>query len=190
MAVEIVCVIDRSGSMANNKGQMACDGFNEFVMKQKLIEGYAELTLALFSMTHHYVCKGRALELVTPLTYEILRPDGGTRITRTVYSVLTNVMNRRGKNDHVVFMVLTDGEESTPLEGDTQPSDVARLIAECEDKYDWSFLFVSVDNEGPAKAKELGFAHCHKFQDTGEGVKKSFKAMNEFSSMSRTGGVD
>ena len=190
MAVEIVCVIDHSGSMGGTKGMMAVDGFNEFVMKQKGIEGYAELTLGLFNSGLKYVCQRRSLELVAPLDYQTLCPGGGTAITKSVNRVLRDVMTRRGEHDHVVFMVLTDGDEGWIDEDEIQPDEVKKLVAKCEDEFDWSFLFVSVDRSGPHKAKELGFRHCHRFKNSGEGMSRALSSMNDFSSLSRTGGVD
>ena len=45
--VEIVCVLDRSGSMTNMRDE-AINAFNRFLSDQKALPGEAKITVALF----------------------------------------------------------------------------------------------------------------------------------------------
>ncbi len=63
---EIVCIIDRSGSMESIR-QDAIGGFNRFMDEQKKLPGDARLTLVLFNDEYALVADGAPLSRFRPL---------------------------------------------------------------------------------------------------------------------------
>ncbi|MDD5638170.1 MAG: hypothetical protein PHD84_10225, partial [Atribacterota bacterium] len=72
---EIVCIIDRSGSMESIKTD-AIGGFNTFLESQKKLPGRAFLSLVLFDHEYMMPIQSVDLMLVKPLTKKNYVPRG------------------------------------------------------------------------------------------------------------------
>lgn len=73
---EIVCIIDRSGSMDLMKSE-AIGGFNAFLADQKKVPGKARLTLILFDHEYILVHDGVPLDEVSRLIMNPISPADG-----------------------------------------------------------------------------------------------------------------
>jgi len=148
MKVEIVCVIDRSGSMSSIRSD-AIGGFNTFLKEQKSVPGEATLTLALFD--HEYITLHNAVNLrdVPELTTETYVPRGNTAlydaIGRTIDVVGSRLDKSATKPDKVIVVILTDGEENSSIE--YPRARVAEMIRHQQDKYSWEFVFLAANQD-------------------------------------------
>lgn len=123
---EIVLVLDRSGSMESIKHD-AEGGLRRFVADQKLVAGEARLTFYRFDNTTERVFEARSLREVTD--YDLrLEPRGATALLDAIGHAINEVGARlrntaeSNRPEHVVVLVVTDGEENASTEFPTRGS--------------------------------------------------------------------
>ena len=85
---EIVCIIDRSGSMDAIRSD-AIGGFNSFITDQKAQPGQALLTLVLFDDEYDVIHDAVTLNAVPPLNELTYIPRGSTALLDAVDGPLT-----------------------------------------------------------------------------------------------------
>ena len=156
---EIICVVDRSGSMASIQND-AIGGFNTFLDEQQKLPGEAKLTLVLFD--HEYDCMLDAVPVqhVQPLTPHTYVPRGSTAlfdaVGRTIDSVgarlaATPEADRPGQ---VLVCILTDGLENASL---TYSRDRVRAMVEHQqEQYNWQFHYIAANQDAFAEGAGIG----------------------------------
>lgn len=148
---EIICLLDKSGSMQNVKND-AVGGFNAFLEDQKKYPSPANLTLAWFDDTFEISFEGNIQD-----AKEISHwPSGGmTALYDGIGKVFQHVSERFTKEspEKVIFAILTDGEENNSKEYSKQ--NVADLIKEHQDKYGWEVIFLAADQDAWAVSSQL-----------------------------------
>ena len=80
---EIVCIVDRSGSMHSIVDD-AIGGFNAFLQEQQAAPGEATLTLALFNHGYQLVHDNVPIQDVAALDTDTYRPSGMTALLDAV----------------------------------------------------------------------------------------------------------
>lgn len=78
IVVEIVCILDRSGSMSRLVEE-TISGYNKFIKEQQQI-GPGRVTLVLFDDQYEMVYEDMALSSVSDLTTEVYYTRGMTRL--------------------------------------------------------------------------------------------------------------
>jgi len=136
---EIVCIIDRSGSMDSIKMD-AIGGFNNFLADQKKEKGKAIMTIALFDNEYILMCSGKPLEDVEPFNEKTYVPRGSTALLDAVGRTI-NETNQRNP-EKAIIVVLTDGHENSSHEFTKQA--IKKMIADCEAK-GWVVIYLSAD---------------------------------------------
>ena len=121
---EIVCIIDRSGSMGVIRDD-AIGSFNTFLKDQQSLSGEALMTIVLFDDQYEIMHNGTRINYVPLLTKKTYVPRGTTAlfdaIGRTINEVedrINGIEDKRKKPDNVIVAVLTDGEENASTEFD------------------------------------------------------------------------
>ena len=89
---EIVCIIDKSGSIEVVK-EDAIGGFNSFLKEQQELPGEALFTLVLFDTEYRRVTDGRPVK-VKPLNGKTYSPGGMTALLDAVGITLDRVTRR------------------------------------------------------------------------------------------------
>ncbi|MFA5103271.1 MAG: vWA domain-containing protein [Candidatus Thermoplasmatota archaeon] len=145
---EIVCVIDRSGSMLS-MSKAAIDGFNTFIESQRGIDGNAKITVALFNHEYAIIHDGIDVKSVPHLTTDTYIPNGYTALFDAMGKTIGTVMERIARytiKPKVLFMTITDGQENSSREF----KDKRKLIDLINQRRTdgWEFLFVGSDPEG------------------------------------------
>jgi len=79
MKVEIIVIMDHSGSMMNVREE-ALGGFNSFLSDQKSVPGEASMTLVLFNYRVTTLYEALPLENACELTVSTYRPIGFTAL--------------------------------------------------------------------------------------------------------------
>lgn len=155
--VEIVCVLDRSGSMNSIKSD-AIGGFNNFINEQKKVEGNANVSLVLFDDQYEMVYRSKPIETVDDLDDTTFVPRGMTAmydaIGRTLEDFIAEQKKlKKEKRNPVVFAILTDGEENASKE--FQNLKVKEMI-EKQQKKGWEFVFLAANQDAFQAGGNLG----------------------------------
>lgn len=155
MKTEIICILDRSGSM----GSIATEtigGFNNFIDEQKKVEGKARVTLVQFDNVYEVVYEGMKLKTVPVLDSDTFKPRGMTALFDAIGKTLTNQQKRIDDEkwaDKVIVLILTDGEENASQEYNEQS--VKALTKEAQDK-EWSFIYLGANQDSFSAAAKFG----------------------------------
>jgi len=147
---EIVCVIDRSGSMDHMRMD-AIGGFNTFLEKQQKKEKNTLFTMVLFDspMSENIVMyNGIKIKDVKPLTTETYIPRNGTALYDALGETIAKVEERHVAMENkpqVLFLILTDGEENSSKEY-TQEK-IKEKIEKLQKDSEWQFVYIGVTSD-------------------------------------------
>ncbi len=176
-AAEIICVVDRSGSMGAIRND-AIGGFNQFVEEQRRLPGAVRLTLALFDHEYDLVYDAVPLAEAPPLDESTYVPRGTTALYdalgRTLEAVGQRLVTGEPKeSQRVVVCVLTDGMENAST--DYTATSVRRLI-EAKREAGWAFVFLAADEDAIEAARSFSIpaADTAMFEATGTGVRRAY----------------
>ena len=149
-AVEILVILDRSGSMGSIRAE-AIGGFNNFLSAQQAVKGAANLTLVLFDDQYEVPVNGVKIKEVKPLTEETFVPRGFTAMNDAIGKALTDLEAKNPKK--AVICILTDGAENASKEF-TQAQIQAKVKA-AEDR-DWEVIFLAANIDAQQAARSIG----------------------------------
>ncbi len=187
---ELVCIIDRSGSMMSIRND-AIGGFNAFIDAQQAIPGDARLTLVLFDHEYELQLEGVALTLVNHLTTETYQPRGTTALLDAVGRTLDDIGKRLAaapedeRPNKVLVCILTDGMENASK--DYSRERVRAMVEHQQQKYGWEFQFLAANQDAFAEAGSLGIASqdAASFAQDAAGTSIAFLRMSERSRATR-----
>ena len=190
MKTEIVCIIDRSGSMQAIR-QDAIGGFNQFLEAQKAVPGEALFTLALFDHEYLLVQDAVPLDNANPMSNETFVPRGTTAlldaIGRTVNSIGARLHASQSKPDKVIVLILTDGAENASTEFSS--AKIKEMIEHQQQKYAWEFVFLGANQDAITAGAAIGIpAHnTVQFAADAQGTADAYRSMSVMSTAYRTG---
>ena len=175
---EIVCVVDRSGSMHEVRSD-AIGGFNAFLAEQKRLPGEARLTLVLFNHEYTPVHQGVPIASVPPLDESTYVPQGTTALLDAVGRTIEDVGKRLAatpegeRPSKVIVGILTDGLENSST--DYTRSRVLDLINRQRSVYKWEFVFLAANQNAIQEGAAIGIAahDAMTFAATGLGTQKA-----------------
>lgn len=142
--VEIVCIIDRSGSMATIRAD-AEGGFNNFIDEQKknIKNKKVKVTLAQFDTEYELLWNGKDLN---KCEHYQLQPRGATALLDAIGKTVNDVGNRLSslpenkRPGQIIVLIVTDGEENSSKEFTKEK--VKDIIEHQKNKYSWDFTFL------------------------------------------------
>lgn len=189
---EIVCVLDKSGSMSSVKDD-AIGGFNSFLEQQKKLPGKAKLTLVLFDHRYEMKIDGAKLSDVSPLNERTYVPEGNTALLDAIGRAVTDVSRRiekapdKEKPNKVIVMILTDGQENSS--SDYSNEKIKALIEKQQKECSWDFVFLAANQDAFATGREFGVAGAATmgYAGTGIGTRSAYQCMSNYVGRSRTG---
>ena len=194
--VQIICILDRSGSMQKLTGDVI-GGYNSFLEQQRKESGTAEVTTVLFDDQYETIATAVDLQKAPEMNSKIYFARGSTALLDAVGRTVMETLNRLEKDNvcpmkrRVLFMIMTDGLENASREYDK--ATVKALIEETTNNYHWNYIFMGANIDSVAEAGALGIQadHAMNFEADSSGVKESFSRMNEAAKKTReTGSVD
>ena len=167
-AVEIVCIIDRSGSMDSCKDD-AIGGFNKFLSDQKALPGNANLTLAMFNDEYELVHDRVPLADVEPLTDKTYVPSGWTALLDAIGKTLDG----KAYGDKGIVIIITDGAENHSSE---YKKDRIKEIIEATEEKGWEVHYLGAHADAFAEAGAYGIAihHTQAFAPDSAGISASY----------------
>jgi len=176
---EIVCVLDKSGSMHSIIND-AIGGFNSFLAEQKKVEGSANMTLALFNTNYNLVADNKNINEIEDLNGRTYMPGGGTALYDSIGRSILDVGQRLSQTDEaerpekVIVAILTDGEENGSMEHNA--SDIKAMIEHQEEKYNWQFVFLAANQDAFDAGQTFGMKSHNSinFNATAKGAENAF----------------
>lgn len=146
--VDIIYIIDRSGSMADLMSD-AIGGFNTFVKEQQKEEGECYLTLIAFDTAYDIVYDRIPIQEVKELNVDKIPPRGGTALNDAVGKALSSMPAYW----NVITLIMTDGEENSSIEW---TFDTIKGLVQSRIKDGWEINFVGVGIDGFAQGRLMG----------------------------------
>ena len=192
---EIVCIIDRSGSMGSIRDD-AIGSFNTFLKDQQSLSGEALMTIVLFDDQYEIMQNGTRIGYVPLLTTKTYVPRGSTAlfdaIGRTINEVKTRISRTEDQKkipDNVIVAILTDGEENASKEFNL--SQIESMIKKQIKQDHWNFVYLSADPKAFEDAGKMGIAKNNvvRFESDSEGIQDCCMEMNRVCCEIRTGPV-
>jgi len=172
-AVEIVVILDRSGSMFSIVDD-AIGGFNSFIKEQQGVIGKANLTLVQFDDQYEVVHDSIDLNAVPDLDEKTYIPRGSTALLDAIGRTISNHNNC----DKVLVAILTDGYENCSHE--YTYSAVQQLIAKKEEA-GWKFLYLAADQDAIKEGGKFGFkaGDTFTFGKDAMGTRSAYRKMSD-----------
>lgn len=186
---EIVCILDRSGSMSTLRDD-AIGGFNTFLDAQQKLPGEASLTLVLFDHDYVSVLDAVPVAKAEPLTTATYVPRGSTALLDAVGRTLDDTEARMSalteaeRPARVLVCILTDGLENASRE---YTRDGIRTMIEARQKQGWAFEFLAANQDAFAEAGSLGIGgdYAFRFVNDGAGIRQAFVRMESRAALFR-----
>jgi len=156
---EIVCILDRSGSMESIIDD-AIGGFNNFIKEQKELDGEATITIAIFDNEYKLLTNNLDLQKLKPLTKKDWQPRGTTAlydaIGKTINTIKENQKKLKKKDrPKVIVVIVTDGMENDSKEYDRDS--IFKLINKQKEKK-WGFVYLAANQDAFAVGSQFGMS--------------------------------
>ena len=191
--VQIICILDRSGSM-ENLAEDTIGGYNSFLAKQKENSSKAEVTTVLFDNQYETIYDALDIQEVPELTSEIYYARGTTALLDAVGMTIKETLGRMERagicpeKRRVLVMIMTDGlvNASHEYSKDT----VKSLIEGTTENYHWNYIFMGANMDSVAEASKIGISakRAMNFSYDDEGIANSFSKMSEAADEMRDSG--
>jgi uncharacterized protein YegL len=146
--VELVFVLDRSGSMSGLEEQ-TISSYNDMIEKQKKEEGEALVTTVLFDDQFEQFAYRTPLSETKPLTYKEYYPRGWTALYDAIGSTIDRISfeqenpEKSVKPNKTIFAIITDGLENASSKFDSKM--IRSMIANRQKEHAWEFLFLGAN---------------------------------------------
>lgn len=148
----IFVIIDKSSSM-QHRAREVIDGFNQFIKEQKALPGKAFINLVYFDSYVSNPVTACLLENFNRLDETNYVPGGMTALNDAVGQTITHARNSLGDHAKVIFCIMTDGEENSSREYNTQR---VKQLVEHQQGVNWKFIFLGANLNAFAQANAFG----------------------------------
>ena len=181
---ELVFIIDRSGSMAGFEDD-TIGGFNSMIESQKAEKGKAFVSTVLFDNYSKVVHDRVNIEEIKPMTRDDYKVGGCTALLDAIGGAIHHIGNvhkyARAEDvpEHTIFVITTDGMENASHRYSSD--EIKAKIKRQSEKYGWEFIFLAANIDAVETAECIGIRRerAANYQQTGEGVARSYRAMSE-----------
>jgi hypothetical protein len=175
--VEIICIIDKSGSMGAIRSD-AVGGFNTFLEEQQKVKGEANLTLVLFDTDYQEVYHRLPVEEAKPLTDKTYIPCGGTAMNDAIGKTLAEFekLSTTEEFGGGIVCILTDGMENASREFDTKT--IKSMIEKAENDWNWQVVYLAANQDAFAVGSQYGFTKSFDYDATGVGTRSALSTIS------------
>ena len=181
--VQIICILDRSGSMSNLTSD-TIGGYNSFIEKQKQETGKAEVTTVLFNNRYQKITDAVDLQEVPTLTNKEYYASGTTALLDAVGSTIADTLGKMESQGicpakrRVLIMIMTDGLENASQE--YRKAEVKSMIEQTTKDYNWNYIFMGANIDSAAEATAIGIDanFAADYSADGAGIERSFEQMD------------
>lgn len=181
---EIVFILDRSGSMGGLESD-TIGGYNNFLTKQKRVQGEARMTTVLFDHKVEVLHDRVNINDVKLLTNE----DYFVRGTTALYDAVGETINYIGdelrktkeslRPGKVIIVIITDGLENASCK--FSHYNIKEMINHQQTKYSWEFLFLGANFDAETFAESIAISRdqAARYDHSGEGVYANYLILDE-----------
>jgi Mg-chelatase subunit ChlD len=176
VVTEIICIVDRSGSMHSIVDD-AVGGFNSFVDEQRKLPDKAYLTLVIFDKIVDIVCESTPIKEMKEITRETIQPRDTTALWDAIGKTLLGT-GLRIVDSKVIVVIITDGHENASIE--YTGKQVKEMIEVCK-KDGWEFLFLGAELDTFAVSNDLGFSldQTVQYAANSRGIQSAYSSIND-----------
>lgn len=180
--VELVLVLDKSGSMAGLESD-TIGGFNAMIEREKKLDAKVNVTTVFFSDAVDTIYDREDIRNIRPLTDEKYEVGGSTALLDAVGSTILKVSRIKDieqKGTKVVFVIITDGMENASEE--FTKAKVKEMISDKQEKAGWDFIYLGANIDAAKEASNIGVdkKNAVTYRNTGSGVRKNFEAVSAY----------
>jgi len=171
--INIICIIDKSGSMSTIKTE-TIEGFNSFLFEQQKSDYESFITLLLFNTSFTKVYDYLNINEVEPLTSEQYIPANCTSlldaIGLSIDDYLDNLSNKsiEERCDKTLFVILTDGQENSSRLYHTEQ--IKLMIDELREEFPVEFIYLGANQDSFLISKSMGITNSMNFTSTSDGI--------------------
>lgn len=184
----IALVIDRSGSMSTIKKD-ADGGVAQFIKDQQAVNG--KCTVSLFSFDHEFQTEKDFTDIQQFGEWEIV-PRGSTALLDAFGRAITSTGERLAalqddeRPEHVVFVVVTDGQENSSKEW--RKEKVLEAIQHQTERYGWTFVYLAANQDAIAEARGFGIPQGQAINYNERSARDVYAVASASTSSLRSGG--
>lgn len=180
MKTEIICIMDRSGSMAPIMVE-AIAAFNTFVAEQKKVPGKAKLTLAVFDDRYDVIFDRVKLSEVPTLTEHEITARGMTALN----DAIGKTINSAKQSKKTICLIQTDGNEN--CSGEYTNEQIKQLIADkTADGWEFQFVGAGIDAFAAGSVYGLTKGQCINVDSSAAGMRNYSSAIAGVTTSYRT----
>ena len=181
---ELVFILDRSGSMEGFEAD-TIGGFNSTIEKQRKQDGKVYVSTVLFDNYSEVIHDRVDISEIKPMTRKEYYVRGCTALLDAIGGAIHHIGNvhkyARPEDvpEHTIFVITTDGMENASTR--YSYADIKAKIKRQTDRHGWEFIFLAANIDAAETAEDLGIRadRAANYQQTKEGVGRSYYAMNE-----------
>jgi uncharacterized protein YegL len=181
---ELVFILDLSGSMAGFEDD-TIGGFNATIQKQKEQEGKVYVSTVLFDNYSEVIHDRVDIKEIQPMTRNDYYVRGCTALLDAIGGAIHHIGNihkyARPEDvpEHTIFIITTDGMENASRR--YASDEIKAKIKRQTEKYGWEFIFLAANIDAVETAENIGIRkeRAANYQQTREGVGRSYCAMSE-----------
>lgn len=182
--VDIICILDRSGSMKSILND-AIGGYNTFLEEQQNEEGLARLTNILFSSDYMIKENNVDIKSVPQFTTETYVPSGFTALYDAIGKTIDDRIEwlssvpKEERPEKTLCVILTDGEENSSRK--YKKEQIKSKITEMREDFDWEFIFLAANQDATLAADSIGIAKSNSlnFSADSEGTRIAYANMSK-----------
>lgn len=179
---ELVCILDRSGSMGGLETD-TIGGFNGMLNRQRKLPGKLFVTTVLFDDSYEMLYSHRDVAKISPMTENEYFVRGCTAMLDAIGIAMDQMKNdirempEAERPDDVIFFITTDGYENASTRFSYE--DIKKKISTAKEKYGWEFIFSAANIDEKKIARELNIDEdkVYAYAPTGEGVHTNMEEM-------------
>lgn len=156
---ELVCILDRSGSMAGLESD-TIGGFNAMIEKQKKQDGLCFVSTVLFDDESEVLHDRVKLGDIPKMTDKDYTVWGCTALMDAIGGAIHHIGNihkyarREDVPEHTIFVITTDGQENASHRYSSDQ--VKKMIERQKETYGWEFLFIGANIDAVETAASYG----------------------------------
>ena len=181
---ELVCVLDRSGSMSGLESD-TIGGFNSLIAKQKREDGACFVSTVLFDTECNVLHDRVPIEKISKMTASDYVPGGCTALLDALGGAIHHIGNihkyarEEDVPEHTIFVITTDGLENASKRYTS--AKVKRMIERQKNRYGWEFIFLAANIDAVETAEHIGISRnrAANYRADGEGTASMFSVMSK-----------
>lgn len=177
---DITICADRSGSISSILDDVI-GGYNSFLKEQKEAQGTANITFYQFDNQFEEVYKEVNIQDAPELTDKTFVPRGGTALLDAIGRSVVETGQRLSSKpaDHVVFVIITDGEENSSRE--YTKDKISEMLKHQQEVYNWQVVFLAANQDAIQTGASYGvnIANSMTYAANSVGTTRAFESTSK-----------